>query len=208
MSIKHNVVWHAASVTRARREVLNGHRAAVVWFTGLSGAGKSTIAHATEERLFRLGCRTFVLDGDNIRHGLCSDLGFSAEDRRENLRRIGEVVKLLTEAGMISLAAFVSPFRQDRERVRSRLPHGDFLEVYCKCSLETCEQRDTKGLYRRARAGEVAEFTGISSPYEEPLNPDLVLDTDRLDIERCVDQVVELLAARGVIASTAIGSDS
>ena len=208
MSIKHNVVWHAASVTRARREVLNGHRAAVVWFTGLSGAGKSTIAHATEERLFRLGCRTFVLDGDNIRHGLCSDLGFSAEDRRENLRRIGEVVKLLTEAGMISLAAFVSPFRQDRERVRSRLPHGDFLEVYCKCSLETCEQRDTKGLYRRARAGEVAEFTGISSPYEEPLNPDLVLDTDRLDIERCVDQGGGRLAARGVIASTAIGSDS
>lgn len=208
MSIKHNVVWHAASVTRARREVLNGHRAAVVWFTGLSGAGKSTIAHAVEERLFCLGCRTFVLDGDNIRHGLCSDLGFSPEDRRENLRRIGEVVKLLTEAGMISLAAFVSPFRQDRERVRSRLPHGDFLEVYCKCSLETCEQRDTKGLYRRARAGEVAEFTGISSPYEEPLNPDLVLDTDTLDIERCVDEVVQLLATRGVIARTAIGSDS
>lgn len=195
-----NVVWHNATVTRERREALNGHRAAALWFTGLSGAGKSTIAHAVEERLHTLGCRTFVFDGDNVRHGLCSDLGFSDEDRSENLRRIGEMVKLFTEAGVVALTAFISPFVKDRERVRNLLPHGDFLEIYCRCSLNVCEDRDVKGLYKRARAGEIKDFTGISSPYEEPLNPELVLETDQLSIDQCVDQVLELLRTRGVLA--------
>lgn len=194
-----NVVWHNATVTRERRESLNGHKSVALWFTGLSGAGKSTIAHAVEERLHGLGCRTFVFDGDNVRHGLCSDLGFSDEDRSENLRRIGEMVKLFTEAGVIALTAFISPFVKDRERVRNLLPHGDFLEVYCRCSLTVCEDRDVKGLYKRARAGEIKEFTGISSPYEEPLNPELMLDTDRQTIDECVDQVLRLLHARGVL---------
>ena len=194
-----NVVWHHATVTRQRRESQNGHRGAVIWITGLSGAGKSTIAHAVEERLYGLGCRTFVLDGDNVRHGLCSDLGFSDADRSENLRRIGEVAKLFLDAGIISLTAFISPFRQDRERVRSIIPHGDFLEVYARCPLEVCEERDVKGLYRRARAGEIREFTGIDSPYEEPVNPELILETDRYSLDQCVDQVLELLRERGIV---------
>ncbi len=194
-----NVVWHNATVTRDRRESLNGHKSVALWFTGLSGAGKSTIAHAVEERLHGLGCRTFVFDGDNVRHGLCSDLGFSDEDRSENLRRIGEMVKLFTEAGVIALTAFISPFVKDRERVRNLLPHGDFLEIYCRCSLRVCEDRDVKGLYKRARAGEIKEFTGISSPYEEPLNPELALDTDQQTIDQCVDQVLIVLRERGVL---------
>jgi len=194
-----NVVWHHATVTRQRRESQNGHRGAVIWITGLSGAGKSTIAHAVEERLYGLGCRTFVLDGDNVRHGLCSDLGFSDADRSENLRRIGEVAKLFLDAGIISLTAFISPFRQDRERVRSIIPHGDFLEVYARCPLEVCEERDVKGLYKRARAGEIREFTGIDSPYEEPVNPELILETDRYSLDQCVDQVLELLRERGIV---------
>lgn len=195
-----NVVWHHATVTRERRELLNGHKAVALWFTGLSGAGKSTVAHAVEEHLHRLGCRTFVFDGDNVRHGLCSDLGFSAEDRAENLRRIGEMVKLFTEAGVIALTAFISPFVRDRERVRNLLPHGDFLEIYCRCSLEVCEERDVKGLYKRARAGEIKDFTGISSPYEEPLNPELILDTDKSSLDECVEQVLVLLRERGILA--------
>ena len=139
-----NTVWHHATVTRARREALNGHRGAILWFTGLSGAGKSTLAHAVEELLHKRGCRTFVFDGDNVRHGLCNDLGFSARDRAENIRRIGEMTKLFLEAGVISLTAFISPFREDRERVRSLVPHGDFFEIYCRCSLDVCEQRDVK----------------------------------------------------------------
>lgn len=199
MTKSSNVVWHDATVTRARRETLNGHRSVALWFTGLSGAGKSTIAHAVEERLHTLGCRTFVFDGDNVRHGLCSDLGFSEEDRSENLRRIGEMVKLFTEAGVIALTAFISPFVKDRERVRNLLPHGDFLEIYCRCSLEVCEDRDVKGLYKRARAGEIKEFTGISSPYEEPLNPELILDTDQQSVDAGVDQVLALLRERGIL---------
>lgn len=197
-----NVVWHNATVTRERRETLNGHRAVALWFTGLSGAGKSTIAHAVEERLHTLGCRTFVFDGDNVRHGLCSDLGFSDEDRSENLRRIGEMVKLFTEAGVIALTAFISPFVKDRERVRNLLPHGDFLEIYCRCSLQECENRDVKGLYKRARAGEIKDFTGISSPYEEPLDPELILDTDQHTVEEAVEQVLTLLRQRGVLPAS------
>jgi adenylylsulfate kinase len=194
-----NTVWHHATVTRQRRETLNGHRAAVIWFTGLSGSGKSTLAHAVEERLHRAGCRTFVLDGDNVRHGLCSNLGFSVDDRRENIRRIAESAKLMLEAGVVAMTAFISPFREDRDKARSLFPHGDFIEIYCSAPLEVCEGRDVKGLYARARAGEVKEFTGISSPYESPLKPELVVDTGGQSLEDCVAQVMEALRGRGVV---------
>lgn len=194
-----NVVWHHATVTRERREQQNDHKSVILWFTGLSGAGKSTLAHATEERLHQIGCRTFVFDGDNVRHGLCSDLGFSAEDREENIRRVGEMAKLFLEAGVISLTAFISPFRKDRERVRSLVPHGDFLEVYCKCGIEVCESRDVKGLYKRARAGEIKDFTGISSPYEEPEDAEIVVETDKLSLDESVDRVLGVLLDRGIV---------
>ena len=194
-----NIVWHHATVSRQRRERLNAHRSAVLWFTGLSGAGKSTLAHAVEEELYQAGCRTFVFDGDNVRHGLCADLGFSDEDRSENIRRIGEMTKLFLEAGVISLTAFISPFRQDRERVRSLLPHGDFIEIFVRCSLEVCESRDVKGLYKRARAGEIKDFTGISSPYETPERPELVVDTAALSLTESVEQVMAMLRDRGII---------
>jgi adenylylsulfate kinase len=195
-----NVVWHHATVTRERREALNGHGSVILWFTGLSGAGKSTLAHAVEERLHQMGCRTFVFDGDNVRHGLCSDLGFSTEDRIENIRRVGEMSKLFLEAGVIALTAFISPFRSDRSRVRSLVPHGEFFEIYCKCPIEVCETRDVKGLYKRARAGEIKDFTGISSPYEEPEDAELVVDTGSTSLDACATRVIELLRERGVIA--------
>jgi adenylylsulfate kinase len=194
-----NVVWHHATVNRQRREALNGHKSVILWFTGLSGAGKSTLAHAVEEALHQRGCRTFVFDGDNVRHGLCGDLSFSLEDRQENIRRVGEMTKLFLEAGVISLTAFISPMREDRRRVRSLVPHGDFIEVYCRCGIETCESRDVKGLYKKARAGEIREFTGISSPYEEPQNAEVVVDTDRLSLEQSVAQVIAQLCERGII---------
>ena len=194
-----NVVWHSESVTRADREKRNGHRSLVLWFTGLSASGKSTLANAVEEQLHLQGCKTFVLDGDNVRHGLCSDLGFSLEDREENLRRIGEIAKLMVEAGVLVLTAFISPMRKDRERVRSLFPHGDFIEVFCDASLDVCESRDPKGLYQRARAGEIGEFTGISSPYEAPVNPELCCDTGKGSVEDNAASVLELLRQRGVI---------
>jgi adenylylsulfate kinase len=194
-----NTVWHHATVTRERREKLNGHRGVAVWFTGLSGSGKSTLAHAVEERLHTLGHRTFVFDGDNVRHGLCGDLSFSTKDRSENIRRIGEMVKLFVNAGVIALTAFISPFQRDRERVRKVVGDRDFLEIYCQCSLDVCEQRDVKGLYKRARAGEIRDFTGISSPYEAPEHPSLTLDTSAQSLEQCVDRVVQLLRDRQVI---------
>lgn len=196
-----NIVWHHATVTRSRREKMNGHGSVILWFTGFSGAGKSSLAHAVEEQLHLLGCRTFVLDGDNVRHGLCVDLGFSDTERVENIRRIGEVAKLFIEAGVIALTAFISPFRSDRKRVRSLVPHGEFLEIYCRCSLEVCEQRDVKGLYKRARAGEILGFTGISSPYEEPESPELVVETDRYSLKECTDKVLAFLRARGIVRS-------
>lgn len=156
-----NVVWHHATVTRARREAQCGHRGAIIWFTGLSGAGKSTLAHAAEEALHQRGCRTFVLDGDNVRHGLCGDLGFSPQDRVENIRRVGEVAKLFMEAGVIVLTAFISPYRADRARVRGMVEHGDFIEIYCDSPIEVCESRDVKGSYKKARAGQIPDFTGI-----------------------------------------------
>jgi adenylylsulfate kinase len=195
-----NVVWHHATVTRERREKVQGHRGAVLWFTGLPSSGKSTIAHDVEEKLHQMSCRTFVLDGDNVRHGLCGDLGFADADREENIRRIGEVSKLFVEAGVLVLTAFVSPFRRDRERARGLLLHGDFLEIYCRCPVETCEQRDPKGHYQLARQGKLKGFTGVSAPYEEPAGPELILDTTRLSIEDSAAKVLMLLRSRGIIA--------
>lgn len=195
-----DVIWHHASVTRERREQLQGHRGGVLWFTGLPSSGKSTIAHATEERLHQMRCRTFVLDGDNVRHGLCGDLGFSERDRAENIRRVGEITKLFVEAGTIVLTAFVSPFRRDRERARGLLLPGDFLEIYCHCPLAVCESRDPKGHYKRAREGEIKDFTGVSAPYEEPADSELVLHTAKLSIEESVEKVLMLLRDRGVVS--------
>lgn len=194
-----NTVWHNATVTRTRRERSNNHRGVAVWYTGLSGSGKSTLAHTVEEALHQIGCQTYVFDGDNVRHGLCADLGFSREDRSENIRRIGEMVRLFVDAGVIAQTAFISPFLEDRELVRQRVGAEDFLEIYCRCPIEICEQRDVKGLYKKARAGEIPEFTGISSPYEEPRQPDLVLDTSTTALPECVEQILRLLARRGVI---------
>lgn len=199
MSNPSNVVWHHATVTRSRREAMNHHRSVLLWFTGLSGSGKSTLAHAVEEKLFEHGCRTFVLDGDNVRHGLCGDLGFSDADRVENIRRVAELGKLFLEAGLITMTAFISPFRRDRDRARSMFPHGDFIEIYCHCPLEICEQRDVKGLYRRARAGEIGCFTGISSPYEPPYDPELTVDTGTLNLEDSVAEVIRLLGRRSIV---------
>jgi len=196
-----NIIWHHATVTRERRNQQNNHKSVVLWFTGFSGSGKSTLAHAIEEQLHQQGCKTFVLDGDNIRHGLSSGLTFSEKDRKENLRRIGEVSKLFVEAGVIVLTAFISPFREDRERVRSLMPHGDFLEVYVDCPIEVCEERDVKGLYRRARAGEVKEFTGISSPYEPPEKPELTVNTEQETLEESVQKILSLLSERSIIKS-------
>ena len=193
-----NTVWHNATVTRERRENRNKNRGAVVWFTGLSGAGKSTIAHSVEERLFQTGCLSYVFDGDNVRHGLCSDLGFSAEDRTENIRRIAEMCNLFVDASVIALTAFISPLHNDREMVR-KLMGKDFIEVYCRCPIEVCETRDVKGLYKKARAGEIKDFTGISAPYEAPENPDLVIDTDKISLEKSVEKVMDLLIERDVI---------
>ena len=194
-----DVVWHHATVTRDRRQRQNKHKSVVLWFTGLSGAGKSTLAHCVEEALYQIGSRTFVLDGDNIRHGLCGDLGFSIEDRNENIRRIAEVSKLMLEAGVITLTAFISPFREEREKARKIFPHGEFFEIYCKCPIEVCEERDVKGLYKKARKGEIKNFTGISSPYEEPLNPELIIETSKNSLEDCTNQVMDMLEERGVI---------
>lgn len=196
-----NTVWHHATVTRARREQLNGHRSALLWFTGLSGSGKSTLAHTVEEHLHQLGCHTFVFDGDNVRHGLCSDLGFTEEDRSENIRRIAEMGKLYVDAGMIALTAFISPMRQDRAFVRNLVGENDFIEIWCRCPLEVCEERDVKGLYRRARAGEIDHFTGISAPYEEPERADLIVDTDREELDESAARIISLLRDRGVIPS-------
>lgn len=196
-----NVVWHHATVTRDRRHMLNRHKSVILWFTGLSGAGKSTLAHSVEERLYQMDCRTFVLDGDNVRHGLCHDLTFSDTDRVENIRRISETAKLMMEAGVITLTAFISPFRAEREKARQLIPHGEFLEIYCRCPLEICEDRDVKGMYVRARKGEIKDFTGISSPYEEPVSPELVVDTGTEPLEDCTDKVIRYLSSRGVFQS-------
>lgn len=194
-----NVVWHQSTITRADRETLHQHKGAIIWFTGLSGSGKSTLSHAVEDILHKQGCSTIVLDGDNIRHGLNGDLGFSDADRVENIRRIGEVAKLFVEAGVIVLTAFISPFRADRDRVRGIVPQGDFIEVFCDAPLDVCEQRDPKGLYKKARAGEIKEFTGISSPYEAPENAELTIDTGAHDLIACANQVVDYLRRNAIV---------
>jgi len=194
-----NTIYHNATVTRERRNQLNGHKSVVIWFTGLSGSGKSTLAHSVEEELHNLGCRTYVLDGDNVRHGLSSNLNFSDDDRKENIRRIGEAAKLMMEAGVIAITAFISPFNKDRNLVRQLLPQGDFIEIYCKASLEICESRDIKGLYKRARAGEIKNYTGIDSPYEAPDNPELVVNTGSESLEESVAKVIDFLKSKEII---------
>ena len=195
----HHIIHHRATVTRPRRETLNGHRSVNLWFTGLSGSGKSTLAHAVEERLHLMGCRTYVFDGDNVRHGLCNDLGFSPENRRENLRRIGEMIGLFLDSGVISLTAFISPMQADRDMVKEIVGPDNLIEIYCDCPLEVCEQRDVKGLYKKARAGEIKNYTGISSPYEPPVNPDIVIDSATTSIRDCVQTLVNELRKRDII---------
>ena len=194
-----NIVWHEASVDRQSRAQQRGHRSAILWFTGLSGSGKSTLANAVNAALFEQGLATYVLDGDNIRHSLCKDLGFSDSDREENIRRIGEVAKLFLDAGVIVLTAFVSPFRADRDKARKLVDVDDFIEIHCAADLSICEERDTKGLYAKARAGEIKDFTGISSPYEDPASPELKINTGEQNLETCVEIVLKSLLDRKVI---------
>jgi adenylylsulfate kinase len=194
-----NTVWHTSSISRSDREQLNGHKSCILWFTGLSGSGKSTLSHAIEDRLYKMGVRTFVLDGDNVRKGLCKDLGFSDSDRRENIRRIGEVSNLMMQAGVITLSAFISPFIRDRQIVRELVPQGEFIEIFCDAPLTVCESRDVKGLYKKAREGVIPEFTGISSPYEKPVNPEISLDTANLTVDECAKKVIEYLYTHGII---------
>jgi len=196
-----NVVWQQQAVSRQQRESLNKHRGAILWFTGLSGAGKSTVSSNVEAALHEKGILTMVLDGDNIRHGLCSDLGFSETDRQENIRRIGETAKLFMESGVVILTAFISPFRSDRQIARGLVEEQDFSEIYIECPLGVCEQRDIKGLYKKARKGEINNFTGISSPYEVPENANLTVNTDELSIEECVNKVIEYCEQQGIIQS-------
>ena len=194
-----NIVWHQGAVTRADREQMNGHKGCTVWLTGLSGSGKSTIAVDLEKRLWERGVRAYILDGDNIRHGLNKNLGFSPADRTENIRRIGEVAKLFTDAGIVTLTAFISPYRADRDQVRALMQPGDFVEVHVACPVEICEQRDVKGLYKKARAGEIKEFTGISAPYEAPLKPELTIDTSGQSVEASARQILAHLEAAKIV---------
>jgi adenylylsulfate kinase len=194
-----NIVWHQTAVTKEDRRKRNGHHSAILWFTGLSGSGKSTIANAVSKKLFDLGIQNYVLDGDNIRHGLNKDLGFSAADRTENIRRIGEVAKLFVDSGQFVLTAFISPFAQDRELVRHLVEKDEFIEIYVKCPLEECERRDPKGLYKKARNGEIRDFTGIDSPYEAPVSPELTIETHHYTIDECANQVLAYLRDRNFI---------
>ncbi|UCE21203.1 MAG: adenylyl-sulfate kinase [Candidatus Aminicenantes bacterium] len=195
-----NITWHQSALSKPDREKLLSQKGVVIWFTGLPSSGKSTLAHAVEEELYTRGHLSFVLDGDNVRHGLNKNLGFSPEDREENIRRIGEVARLFAQAGVITMTAFISPYRKDRDRARQLLEDGEFIEVFVKVSLEEAEQRDPKGLYKKARAGEIKEFTGISAPYEEPLHPELVIDTNELDLGKSKDMVIQYLEEKKVIS--------
>ena len=196
---KNNVTWFNGYVNREDREKAHGHKGAVIWFTGLSASGKSTIAHIVEKQLHEKGCSTYVLDGDNVRHGLCADLTFCPEDRAENIRRIGEMVKLFVDAGIIVLTAFISPYRQDRQQVRSLLSDGQFLEIHVDCPPEICATRDQKGIYQKAKAGIIKEFTGISAPYEPPENPELVIQSHEEDAKAAAKKVIELIEECGVV---------
>ncbi|MBO1510475.1 adenylyl-sulfate kinase [Metabacillus bambusae] len=194
-----NIVWHDSSVTKEERRKKNNYQSYVLWFTGLSGSGKSTLANALARHLFETNIQSYVLDGDNIRHGLNKDLGFTDEDRKENIRRIGEVSKLFVDSGQIVLTAFISPFREDRQQVRDILSENEFFEVYVKCSLDECEVRDPKGLYKKARNNEIKHFTGIDSPYEEPENPAIIVDTETQTVEESVKQIVDFLVKKELI---------
>ncbi|MGF9602780.1 adenylyl-sulfate kinase [Bacillus subtilis] len=194
-----NIIWHPAAISKSDRQSLNGHKSCVLWFTGLSGSGKSVLANAVDEKLYRKGIQSYVLDGDNIRHGLNKDLGFQTGDRIENIRRIGEVAKLFVDSGQMILTAFISPFREDRDMVRALFPKGEFFEIYVKCPLHVCEQRDPKGLYKKARNGEIKHFTGIDSPYEAPLSPDFIIESDQTSISDGADLIINALQIRGII---------
>jgi len=195
-----NIHWHAGMVTKADREAISGHRGCTIWMTGLSGSGKSTLAVALEKKLWERGVRAYVLDGDNVRHGLNKDLGFSPSDRTENIRRIGEVAKLFTDAGVINITAFISPYRSDRDQVRALMAEGEFLEAFVDCPVDVCERRDVKGLYKKARAGQIPEFTGISAPYEPPLNPEIAIRTDRESEEESLAQLLHYLERHAYVA--------
>jgi adenylylsulfate kinase len=194
-----HIVWQKTNIQRSDREQRNGHRSVIIWFTGLSGAGKSTLANALDQELYRRGCRSYVCDGDNLRHGMCADLGFSETDRIENIRRVGELAKLLLDVGVIAITAFISPYRNDRQKARKLVVPADFIEVYCRCPIAVCEQRDVKGLYQKARAGEISNFTGISAPYEEPEAPEIVLDTNLQSLAGGVARIIEYLQTAGVV---------
>lgn len=196
-----NLVWHGVSIQREQRAAAKSQRPGVVWFTGLSGAGKSTLANALDSRLHSQGNHTYLLDGDNVRHGLNKDLGFSSKDRVENIRRIGEVAKLFVDAGLIVSTAFISPFRADRKMVRSLFEPGEFIEVFVDAPLKVCEQRDPKGLYKKARDGIIKDFTGIDSPYEPPQSAEIVVNTDSATIDQCIDEIMDAIRARGMIGS-------
>jgi len=196
-----NVYWHQGAITRADRERLNNHRGFTIWFTGLSAAGKSTLAVATEETLYERGYHTYILDGDNVRHGLNNNLGFSPEDREENIRRLGEVAKLFRDCGIINMSAFISPYRKDRQDARKLGSNDEFIEVFVDCPIEICEQRDPKGAYKKAREGIIKEFTGISAPYEAPENPEIHLHTDKMSVEECVHVIMEYLIKKNYIPS-------
>ncbi|MFD0048706.1 adenylyl-sulfate kinase [Actinomycetes bacterium NPDC127524] len=194
-----NITWHELSLSKEFRRVQNAHHSFVIWFTGLSGSGKSTIANELANALYKNGIGNYVLDGDNIRHGLNKDLGFTDSDRKENIRRIGEVSRLFVDSGQVVLTAFISPFQEDRDTVRNLLEDNEFIEVYVKCPVEECESRDPKGLYQKARGGLIKNFTGIDSPYEEPRNPEIILETERYSIEECVSQLLHYLTSRNFI---------
>ncbi|THE10376.1 adenylyl-sulfate kinase [Bacillus timonensis] len=199
MGEEQHIIWHQSTVTKHERQQQNNHKSCVIWFTGLSGSGKSSLANALDQMLFSKKVQSYVLDGDNIRHGLNAGLGFSKEDRKENIRRIGEVSKLFVDSGQIVSTAFISPFREDREQVRALFPEGEFIEVYVKCPIFICENRDPKGLYKKARKGEISDFTGISSPYEEPDHPELVIETDQLTISQSVERIIDYLKQKEIL---------
>jgi adenylylsulfate kinase len=187
------------TITRKDRSLNNGHKSILLWFTGLSGSGKSTLAYATEQQLHLRRCQVYVLDGDNVRHGLCADLGFSNADRKENIRRVGEVSKIMVDAGFITLASFISPYYKDRQSVRRLMSQEDFIEIYCNTTLAECERRDVKGFYKKARLGKIENYTGVSSPYEVPINAELEIDTEKLSVEESVDRIIQLLVQRKII---------
>lgn len=199
MGKSRNISWHQSAITKTDRHHLNGHKSCVLWFTGLSGSGKSTLANSVDKKLFQQGLRSYVLDGDNIRHGLNKDLSFGTADRKENIRRIGEVAKLFVDSGQIVSTAFISPFREDRNLVRNMFYQDEFVEIFLKCPIQVCETRDPKGLYKKARKGEIPEFTGISSPYEPPERPEVIIETDEMSIEESVQKILNYLKKREIL---------